>query len=203
MMKTLLYRTVIMVAIMAPLALMGNRGGLNGKYTKEKTIKKEFKVNSDALFKVRNSYGNLNLTSWNEDRIVIEVRIKTNGNNEVRVIDRLFEFDVDFDSSATMVSARTLFGQKDNWGWKWNKKKNVNVQVNYTIKLPVKNSINLSNDYGHIYLDRIDGHAKIACDYGKIEAGELRGRNNELRFDYTSRSTLDYFISGQIIADYS
>jgi len=203
MMKTLLYRTVIMVAIMAPLALMANRGGLNGKYTKEKTIKKEFKVNSDALFKVRNSYGNLNLTSWNEDRIVIEVRIKTNGNNEERVIDRLNEIDVDFESSASMVSARTLFGQKDNWGWKWNKKKNVNVQVNYTIKLPVKNSINLSNDYGHIYLDRIDGHAKIACDYGKIEAGELRGRNNELRFDYTSRSTFDYINSGQIIADYS
>ncbi|MEL7270154.1 MAG: hypothetical protein AAGL34_11310 [Bacteroidota bacterium] len=202
-MKTLLYRTVIMVAIMAPLALMANRGGLNGKYTKEKTIKKEFKVNSDALFKVRNSYGNLNLTSWNEDRIVIEVRIKTNGNNEERVIDRLNEIDVDFESSASMVSARTLFGQKDNWGWKWNKKKNVNVQVNYTIKLPVKNSINLSNDYGHIYLDRIDGHAKIACDYGKIEAGELRGRNNELRFDYTSRSTFDYINSGQIIADYS
>lgn len=203
MMKTLLYKTIFMVAILAPLALMANRGGLNGKYTKEKTIKKEFKVNSDALFKVRNSYGNLNLTSWNEDRIVIEVRIKTNGNNEERVIDRLNEIDVDFESSASMVSARTLFGQKDNWGWKWNKKKNVNVQVNYTIKLPVKNSVNLSNDYGHIYLDRIDGHAKIACDYGKIEAGELRGRNNELRFDYTSRSTFDYINSGQIIADYS
>ncbi|MEM6893679.1 MAG: hypothetical protein AAGD88_06155 [Bacteroidota bacterium] len=202
-MKTLLYKTIFMVAILAPLALMANRGGLNGKYTKEKTIKKEFKVNSDALFKVRNSYGNLNLTSWNEDRIVIEVRIKTNGNNEERVIDRLNEIDVDFESSASMVSARTLFGQKDNWGWKWNKKKNVNVQVNYTIKLPVKNSVNLSNDYGHIYLDRIDGHAKIACDYGKIEAGELRGRNNELRFDYTSRSTFDYINSGQIIADYS
>ncbi|MEL6484770.1 MAG: hypothetical protein AAFP96_07980, partial [Bacteroidota bacterium] len=202
-MKTLLYKTLFMVALMAPLALMANRGGLNGKYTKEKTIKKEFKVNSDALFKVKNSYGNLNLTSWNEDRIVIEVRIKTNGNNEERVIDRLNEIDVDFENSASMVSARTMFGQKDNWGWKWNKKKNVNVQVNYIIKLPVKNSVNLSNDYGHIYLDRIDGHAKISCDYGKIEAGELRGRNNELRFDYTSRSTFDYINSGQIIADYS
>lgn len=203
MMKTLLYKTLFMVTLLAPLGLLANKGGLNGKYTKEKTIKKEFKVNSDALFKVRNSYGNLNLTSWNEDRIVIEVRIKTNGNNEERVIDRLNEIDVDFESSSSMVSARTLFGQKDNWGWKWNKKKNVNVQVNYTIKLPVKNSVNLSNDYGHIYLDRIDGHAKIACDYGKIEAGELRGRNNELRFDYTSRSTFDYINSGQIIADYS
>ena len=79
----------------------------------------------------------------------------------------------------------------------------MNVQVNYTIKLPVKNSVNLNNDYGNIYLDRVDGHAKINCDYGKIEVGELRGRNNELRFDYTSKCTFEYINSAEIIADYS
>ena len=52
-------------------------------------------------------------------------------------------------------------------------------------------------------MDRIDGHAKINCDYGKLEIGELHGRNNELRFDYTSKSTFGYINSGEIIADYS
>lgn len=186
------------------MALSANTGKMGGKYTKEKTIKKEFNVNSDALFKVKNSYGNLNITSWNEDRVVIEVHIKTNGNNEEKVQDRLNEIDVSFENNASMVSARTLFGDRDrNWGWKWGKRNNVSVQVNYTIKIPVKNSVHLSNDYGNIYLDRVDGHAKINCDYGKIDVGELRGRNNELRFDYTSRSTFDYINSGEIIADYS
>lgn len=179
-------------------------GGWKGKYTKEKTIKKEFSVNSDALFKVKNSYGNLNITSWNENRVVIEVHIKTNGNNEERVQERLYEIDVYFENEASLVSARTRFGEKDNkWGWGWNKRNNVNVQVNYTIKLPVKNSVHLNNDYGNIYLNRIDGHAKINCDYGKIEIGELRGRNNQLNFDYTSRSTFEYVNSAEIIADYS
>ena len=36
-----------------------------------------------------------------------------------------------------------------------------------------------------------------------MEIGELRGRNNELRFDYTSRSSFDYINSAEIIADYS
>lgn len=203
-MKTLLYKYAFLALTLIPFALGASTGKMGGRYTKEKTIKKEFNVNSDALFKVKNSYGNLNITSWNENRILIEVHIKTNGNNEEKVQKRLNEIDVDFENSASLVSARTLFGDRDNnWGWKWGKRNNVNVQVNYTIKLPVKNNINLNNDYGNIYLDRIDGHAKINCDYGKIDVGELRGRNNELRFDYTSRSTFEFINSGEIIADYS
>lgn len=203
-MRTLLFKYLSLTLLFIPAALFASvGGGLKGKYTEEKTIKKEFDVNSDALFKVKNSYGNLNITSWNENRVMVEVHIKTNGNNESRVKERLKEIDVDFEHTSSMVSARTRFGDRDNnWGW-WGKKNNVNVQVNYTIKVPVKNSVHLNNDYGNIYLDRIDGHAKINCDYGKMEIGELRGRNNELRFDYTSKSTFEFVNSAEIIADYS
>jgi len=206
MMRTLLFKNIILSLLLVPFAINASegKGGPKGKYTKEKTIKKEFSVNSDALFKVKNSYGNLNITSWDQNKVMIEVHIKTNGNNEEKVTERLREIDVDFENNSSLVSAITRFGNKNNnWGWNWGKRNNVNVQVNYTIKLPVKNSVHLNNDYGNIYVDRIDGHAKINCDYGKMEIGELRGRNNELRFDYTSRSTFDYINSGEIIADYS
>ena len=206
MMRILLYSFLSLTLLMTPLGIRAHSTnfGWGGKYTKEKTIKKEFDVNSDALFKVKNSYGNLNITSWNQNKVMIEVRIKTNGNNEEKVKERLNEIDVDFENSASLVSAITRFGHRSKgWNWNWGKRNNVNVQVNYTIKLPVKNSVHLSNDYGNIYLDRIDGHAKISCDYGKMEIGELHGRNNELRFDYTSRSSFEYINSAEIIADYS
>src|SRR5690606_17146805 len=167
------------------------------------TIKREFNVNSDALLSINNSYGNLTLTSWDRDRVEIEVHIKTNGNNEERVKERLREIDVAFENNPNMVSAKPLFGENRGWSWSWGNRNKVSVQVNYTVKLPVKNNINLSNDYGSIFLDRIDGHARISCDYGKLEIGELRGRNNELRFDYTSRSTFGYINSAEIVADYS
>ncbi|MEM8508358.1 MAG: hypothetical protein AAF717_11030 [Bacteroidota bacterium] len=204
-MRTLLFKYLCLTVVMLPFhGLADSGGGMKGKYTKEKTIKKEFSVNADALLKVKNSYGNLNITSWDQNSVMIEVKIKTNGNNEERVQDRLEEITVDFDTSQSMVSAITRFGNRNNnWGWKWGRRNNVSIQVNYTIKLPIKNSVNLSNDYGNIYLDRVDGHAKISCDYGKMEIGELRGRNNELRFDYTSRSTFEYVNSAEIIADYS
>jgi len=203
-MKTILFKFPLLALLALPMLLSAGGGKGKGKYTKEKTIKKEYDVNKDALLKVSNSYGNVTLTSWNENRVVIEVHIKTNGNNEEKVQKKLDQITVDFDATSSMVSAKTIFDKnKSSWGWNWGNNNNVNMQINYTIKLPLKNSVNLNNDYGSIILDRIDGHAKINCDYGRLEIGELRGRNNQLNFDYTSKSTIDFMQSGTINADYS
>ncbi|MBT8280726.1 MAG: hypothetical protein KJO16_04045 [Muriicola sp.] len=202
-MKTLPFKKLFLFLCALPLLASAHGDPMKGKYTKEKTIKKEYSVNADAVLKVSNSYGNISLASWNENRIVIDVVIKTNGNNEEKVQEKLDEISVVFDANTSMVSAVTQLNKDRGWNWKWGKRDQVSMQIDYTIKLPVKNSINLSNDYGNITLDRIDGYAKINCDYGRLQIGELRGRNNDLRFDYTSKSFIGYMNSGEIRADYS
>jgi hypothetical protein len=203
-MKILQLRYILVILLITPLISVSNNDIPRGKYTKEKTIKKEYNVNSDAILKISNSYGSLNISSWNQDRVTIEVHIKTTGDNEEKVQRKLDGIAVDFEANSNMVSATTIFNKdKNSWGWNWGNSNNVNMQVNYTVKVPIKNSVNLSNDYGSIILDRIDGHAKINCDYGRLEIGELHGRSNQLSFDYTSKSTIGYINSGKINADYS
>ena len=202
-MKTILYKSLTILFFLCPLAMVAHNPELKGRYTKEKTIKKDYNVNSDAILKITNSYGNLNITSWNENRVLIEVHVTTSGNNEDKVQEKLDNITVDFEASNSMVYAKTIFNQnRSGWGFNWSNN-NVNMQINYTVKVPVKNSVHLNNDYGNISLDRIDGHAKIKCDYGRLDIGELRGRNNELRFDYTSKSNFGYINSAEINADYS
>lgn len=202
-MKTLIFKYCFILCL-SPGIILANNGKLKGKYTKEKTVKKEFNVSPTALLKVDNSYGNLNITSWKENKIMIEVHIKTNGDNEDKVQRKLDDISVSFDANNSLVSAETRFNDsKTGWGWNWGNNSKVNMQINYTIKLPIKNSVNLDNDYGSIIIDRIDGHANINCDYGRLEIGELRGRNNQLNFDYTSNSTIGFMNSGEIRADYS
>ncbi|MDT7830019.1 hypothetical protein RQM65_15230 [Pricia sp. S334] len=184
----------------------GEKPGIKvkGKYTKEKKIKREFDVASDALLAVNNSYGNLNITSWNENRILIEVHVKTSGNREDKVQEKLDEIQIEFENSSNRVSARTILNKNESgWGWNWGRNNNVDMQIDYTIKLPVKSKVDLNNDYGSITLDRVDGHAKISCDYGRLDIGELNGRDNQLNFDYTSKSAIGYIESGKISADYS
>jgi hypothetical protein len=202
-MKTaILYKAIIALFIIPTLVLGNNNSNLKGKYTKDKTINKEYTVNPDATFKVDNSYGNIDIVTWDENRIIIEVHITTNGNNEEKVQKKLDQITVEFDNSPNYVSAKTRFGKSSRSWWNWGNN-NVNMKINYIVKMPITNNVDISNDYGNINLDKLEGHAKINCDYGKITTKELMADNNILTFDYTNHSYFEYIKSGKINADYS
>jgi len=204
MKTTLLYKITIAFLLLPMLLVAGTNPETKGKHTKEKVIKKEYAVNADATLKIDNSYGNLDIITWDEDRVVIEVTITTNGNNEEKVQKKLDEITVDFEASSSLVSAKTKFNKNgsSSW-WKWNNSSNVNMKINYVIKMPITNHVNLSNDYGSINLDKLEGRAVISCDYGKITTKELMADDNSLSFDYTQNSYFEYIKSGKINADYS
>ncbi len=196
-----LYKLVLLLLIPA-ITLAGDEW--KGKYTKNKMINKVFTVNSDATLKINNSYGNLDIATWDENRIEIQVSITTNGNDEEKVLKKLDEITVKFSSSSEWVSAETIFNKnKSNSWWNWAKNNNVNMEINYLVKMPVTNAVILDNDYGNINLDKLKGVAKINCDYGKITTKELMADNNSISFDYTNNSYFEYIKSGKIHADYS
>ena len=177
----------------------------NGKHTREKKIKKEFNVSANSNLSIDNSYGNVDITTWDENRVVIEVIIKTNGNDEEKVQEKLEEINVDFDQSSASVSAKTRFSKEERSWWKSlvGGFDNVNMEVNYIIRAPERNNLDINNDYGGIYIDKTTGNTKISCDYGKMDIGELRGRSNYLYFDYTRSSRIGYVTNAEINADYS
>jgi len=192
---------ILLILFLIPLTITATEK--KGKYTKSKTINKEFKVTNDATLNVTNKYGNITVVTWNDNNIVIDVTITTNGDNEEKVEKRLEQIDVDFNSSTNYVSAKTII-EKTSSSWNlWGKKNNVNMQIDYLIKMPVTNNVELNNDYGAISLDKLEGTSKINCDYGKINIGELLNTSNHINIDYTNKSTIDFMEDGEINADYS
>ena len=196
------FKLICLILLVLPISLAAENK-FNGKHTKEKKIKKEFSVNSNAELSIDNSYGNVDITTWNENRIVIEVTIKTNGNDLQKVEEKLDEIDVIFLVSASSVSAKTIFSKNQGWSlWGSNRSNNVSMEINYLIKMPENNSLTIKNNYGAISLTKIKGDTNITCNYGKLILGELHG-NNTLRFDYTNNSTISYANNATIKADYS
>ncbi len=213
-MKTILSSLLILAMLAPDFSFLNNRmhnlgmveRSVNeGKHTKEKKIRKEFNVNSNSSLNIDNSYGNVDITTWNENRVVIEVIIKTNGNDEEDVAEKLDEINVEFNQDSNGVSAKTHFSKDKRSWWKnlFDGFNNVNMEVNYIVKAPVGNRLDINNDYGGIYIDKTTGNAKINCDYGKIDIGELRGSSNYLNFDYTRNSRIGYVTNAEISADYS
>lgn len=200
-MKPALPYNILLALIMLPVFALASTPDI-GKYTKKKVINKEFNVSADAMLKVNNSYGNIDIVTWNENRVVFEITITTTGNDEEKVQEKLDGIDVTFEASSSNVSARTKFNESKSW-WNWKGKNKVKMKINYVIKAPITNSVNLNNDYGNINLASLKGQAFINCDYGKITTKELFADNNSITFDYSNNCYFEFIKSGKINADYS
>ena len=203
-MKALLYKLFLTAVLIPGLTFCNN--DLSGKHTKEKKISREFNVSATSNLKVDNSYGNIDISTWDQNMVRIEVFVKTNGNDPEKVQDKLDEIQVEFNQTSSGVSAKTHLSGNNNSSW-WSKlfsgSSNVNMEINYVIRAPETNNMDLSNDYGGIYIDRLLGNSRISCDYGKIDILELRGGSNYLNFDYTRNSRFGFIKNAEINADYS
>ena len=116
----LLFNTLILLLCFPALVMASDgHGKFKGKYTKEKTVNKEFTVNPNAGLEVKNMYGNIDIVTWNENRTVFEVRIKANGNDEAKVQEKLNEIRIEFTGSSCLVTAKTQFGEKSKWTSWW------------------------------------------------------------------------------------
>lgn len=201
-----LYKLSILLFLLPLLAIAGP----GGKYTKSKKLNKTFTVNKSCMVDIENSFGNVTITTWDQPSVSFEITVEVSGDNEDRVEQQLKEIDVEFEASSSFVSAQTDADHNSSGGRSlWNtffgssNDNNSNMKINYIVKMPVTASLDISNDYGTVKIDRLEGKANIKCDFGRLDIGQLLAEDNELRFDYTKNSHIDYMKSGTIRADFS
>ncbi len=202
-MKIPLFNYCLFLLICIPSILFGVNDN-DGKYKKQKNISKIYTVTPNAKVNISNSYGNIDVITWEENTVSIEVSITTSGDNETKVQDKLDDITIKFNASPDYVSAKTNLNKSrsNSWSW-WGGSNKVNMKINYIIKMPITAHINLDNNYGEINLDTIKGNVDIDCDYGKITTKELLSENNSITFDYSKGCYFEYINSGKIDADYS
>ncbi|QDW21958.1 hypothetical protein [Flavobacterium sp. KBS0721] len=167
--------------------------------SKEKNIKKTYIVNSNAGIDIENKYGNITVSTWDENKIDLDITIKVSGGNENWVNERLNSIDVDINALKSMVSAITNIG---NSSLKSRGSSN-SFEINYVIKIPKNGTVKLNNKYGNITTLTLESTTDISCKYGKIILGKLNGDSNRIEIGYSQNSSIDYIKSGNIEARYS
>ena len=167
-------------------------------HSKEKNIKKAYYVNPDAILSIDNSYGAISVTTWNEDKIELDISIKVSGDNENWVNQRIETIAVDIVALKGMISAKTILGNSSYKG----QGKNNSFEINYTLKIPKNGSVKLNNKYGNISTSDLFAEADIKCKYGKITLGRLSG-NSTIQMEYCSNSSIVFLKNGMVTAKYS
>lgn len=190
---------LLFLFILFPTILIAND---DKKHEKSKTISKNFTVNKNATLYISNKYGNLNVTTWNQNRIEIEVKITVKGDDLSNIEQKLNAIDVHFEASESLVEARTkIESTKSKWSW-WGKS-NTNYKINYFVKMPITNNADLNNKYGSIELGSLEGKANLNCDYGNVEVDKLLNDTNSINLDYCGNSEINFMKSGSVNIDYS
>lgn len=169
-----------------------------GKHNKQKRITKAYKVNDDAGIDIDNQFGPVFVTTWDEDKIELDIVIKVSGNNEDWVDRRLNSIDVDINALTNLVSAKTKIGHISGRSGNGN-----TMEINYTIKIPKRGSMKVSNKYGDVISTEINGPVRLNVQYGNVKLSRLNNSSNVLDLQYCGSASIEKIKAGNVKADYS
>ena len=202
-MKPIHYKLLILLLL--PFSLMANYG--DGSIKKQKETHKTYQVGNSGTVYINNSYGNINVDTWQKNVVEITVTVKVDGNSDDIVYKQLKNIDVIFSQNGNQIKAITEINSVNNswsfWSLFSGNSKKVNYKIDYDIKMPVNHDLKINNDYGNIYVDELNGNLDLNADYGRFNLGDLNGKHNKIIVDYFATSSIDFINDGEIRADYS
>ncbi len=145
-----------------------------------KTINKEFDITADGKVGLSNRYGKIDLKTWNENKVKIDVKITVNASSEEAAQDEFERINVSFSNGNDYVNAETTIESKKSSWWNWGSwSSSSDFSIDYDVYMPKSNKLDLKNKYGHSTVDEIDGETTISIKYGDIT---MEGVNNTLDF---------------------
>jgi hypothetical protein len=160
-------------------------------YTKIYSQEK-YEVDKGASLVIQSKFGDIHCQAWDESSVSVLVTVKVDASSQEKA-DRVFnKINVSLTGSRTKVEGKTTIENISN----------ANYSIDYEIRMPRWINLDLSNQFGNIYLDESDGLAKINLEYGDMEANAFNGPKTELTIKF-SNVEAGYMKDGVVNIEYS
>lgn len=168
-MKILPYNCLFVLSIVFLIA------GYNVSFAEQlqKKIVKSYNVKPDTRIIIGNKFGTVHVNTWDQNRVNVEIEIVVSAKNQKKTQELLDNIDIEI--SEHIQAGYLKFQTEIN-----SSKGNVSFEVNYEVKMPVKNDLDLSNSFGNVYLQNLDGNADIKVKYGQLLAEDITGSSKIL-----------------------
>ncbi|MCX6305772.1 MAG: DUF4097 family beta strand repeat-containing protein [Bacteroidetes bacterium] len=173
-MKTIIKITFFILVLILLLGIKGAKA--HEEYTQ--VIKKEYAVNPDAQLTVSNRFGKVHCANWEKNAISIVVTITVTAADQEEADKKFRRISIDFAGTPSSVSAITNMEEMKNNG-------RGRFSIDYMINMPVTVSLDITNKFGDIYINELQGKAKINLGYGNLEANKLGNSDNLLDIKFS------------------
>ncbi len=137
-----------------------------------KTIKKEFPLNPNGDFTLSNKYGKVEINTWNNNQVSIEVLITAHADSETdakSIFDKIY---IEFEHEAGSVSAKTSISSKSKDLMNWDKAK---FTIDYKVFIPSTVTLNLSNRFGDAFVGELKNDAQVDLHHGNLRMVGVSG----------------------------
>lgn len=165
---------------------------------KTKAYTKSYPVNTADQIQIKNVFGKVVVNTWDKNEVKVDVEIKADGDDDASAQKILDKVSVKDSKDTQGVSFKTEIEKNDednNWGsWTDSGKSHVKrVVVNYTVYMPAKNALDISNKFGSVTVPDLIGKVSLNLNFSNLIAQQLLSPLNELniRFGDASIGTLN------------
>jgi len=159
---------------------------------KSKTYSKTYNVDGNDKLQIDNRYGKITVNTWAKSEFKVDVEIKAYANEEDDAQKLLDQVSISDKKDNSVIGFTTVIGDtnhKNNfWGtWSSNGKTTVRKTViNYTVYMPAKSPLTITNRYGGTVLPDLYGKLNITNSYGNLSAKSLTNAGNVISIKYGS-----------------
>jgi hypothetical protein len=193
-MKPLKFRKA---AFILALIISANISIYAGQDEYSKDIQKEYDVNAQTVLEIENKYGDVDITNWEKNKVVFDIKITVDHRKEEKARELLEYINIEFNQSGNTISAITDIDDKFNKsGWIFDLGGDTKeFSINYKVKMPKNLELELKNKYGDVFIDEIHGRADIAVKYGNLNANKIIRDNtkplSKVFLGYSDGSTIE------------
>ena len=210
------YKMALWLVLMLLSVQMGiAQGGMS------KTVEKSFPFTSEGELRLENKYGNITLTGWEQDKVLVKVDISVNHRKRENAKSLLGRINPEFRMGTDYAVIVSEIANK-NTGWFadfFNRNNPIDldrsrVQIDYEVFLPKKAKLKITNRFGDVIIDDWNGSlntliehgdlwvrenldkADVIVKYGKVHAQDLDYaslylKNGELQMENSKSLRLD------------
>lgn len=138
------------------------------QFVKNKVVNKTYTVGQGDKFSVANSFGKVEIHTWNKNEIKVDVTVEVTANKE-SLAQKIFDgISISDNQSGGDVSFKTNMKGVSN-----DKTDKSTTEVNYSIYMPETNELHLSNEFGPVTVPDFKGKVDLTSKFGSITTGNL------------------------------
>lgn len=142
-------------------------------FVKTKTISKTYSVAGGNKLDISNSFGKVEVHTWNKNEIRVEVNVEVSANKEASAVKLLDGINISEKQSGNEVSFKTNINTHNN-----GKNEKSSMEVNYNIYMPETNELEVVNEFGPTIIPDFKGRVNLHNKFGPLTTGDLPDAKN-------------------------